>query len=634
MGDAFLPTGVGRVKPVAVVCAGAVSALGVGERAVSIGAPGAAPPSAVQRDRELVAAGFERPFAARVSDDSLRGDRAAALLERAARALVSELDGVLPAWRTLRVALLIGTSGGGMPSLERALAELSKGATPERALARSALYDGPLSVLSEVFGDARRVQILSACASSTVAVGLGCRWLEAGHADLVIAGGYDALSLFIASGFEALGATGAGIPQPFRRERDGMTLGEGAALMALARAGEAPARLGVLLGFAATSDAWHITAPEPNGDGLARAALAALADAELASSAVELVSAHATATPHNDTAETAALVRVLGPESASVVHPYKSAIGHTLGAAGALELLAALAALRHGVLPAALGTGAIESGFPAQLLAHNRVQPAEVGLKLSSAFGGANAALVFARQLPQQAPAARPLRAVRLLRCGRPLAEPEPDAIARSSLPELVRSRLDRASALALSATAEVLLVLPPPPDRTAVVLGTFAASLEANELFDERRRSGGVRAAPPRRFPATSPNLPAGQCSIGFGLRGPSLSVGGGPSAALEALLIAFDLVAFGDADTAVVIACDDVGPTTRALCRAAGLPEPRDGALALIIGVGDEGSPIDRSEIERLLFTAGSEARADAPSPGWPTLLAAAERTHQKDH
>jgi 3-oxoacyl-[acyl-carrier-protein] synthase-1/3-oxoacyl-[acyl-carrier-protein] synthase II len=623
------------VRPIAIVAAGAVSALGTGEAAFGIGAFGGLPPSAVARDDELSAAGFERPYSARIAIDPGELDRASAWLDRAARELRSELDCAWPAWRGQRIAVLVGTSGGGMPSLERALADCARGVAVERERAAAAFYAGPLAVLSDIFGGARCIQILAACASSTFAIGLASRWLEAGHADLVIAGGYDALSPFIASGFESLGATARGTPQPFRLQREGMILGEGAGLVALGRVGEAPPRLGVLLGFGASSDASHITAPEPTGDGLVRAARAALADAAVEPSQIELVSAHATATLHNDAAEATALSRLLGSVSTCVVHPYKASIGHTLGAAGVLELLAALLALREGVLPAAWGAGAVEAAFPARLLERNQPGRCELGLKLSSAFGGANATVVFGAQLPARPAAARSLRPVRLSRSGRPLREPDAELLATSALPEVVRTRLDRASALAVSAAAELIgasaLAL---PERTAVVVGTFAASLEANEQFDERRRSGGVKAVAPRRFPATSPNLPAGQCSIGFGLRGPALAVGGGPHAALEALLVAYDLVAAGDAEAALVIACDDVGSVTRALCTAAGCVAPSDGAFAVLIDAGGMGMPIERAAIECSLNGAASSADVAASSAGWPALLALVERLHQTNH
>src|SRR5262249_52086093 len=141
-----------------------------------------------------------------------------------------------------------------------------------------------------------RTQILAACAASTIALGLGLRWLEHGACDLVLAGGYDGLGPFVASGFEVLRATTASPSRPFRIGRDGMSLGEGAGVVALVRDGEtrgAPVLLR-LAGFGASNDAVHITAPDRTGSGLARAGARAIADAGAAAAEIDLVSAHAT----------------------------------------------------------------------------------------------------------------------------------------------------------------------------------------------------------------------------------------------------------------------------------------------------------------------------------------------------
>src|SRR6185295_11484302 len=139
---------------------------------------------------------------------------------------------------------------------------------------------------------------------------------------------------------------------------------------------------------------------------------------------------------------------------------------------------------------------------------------------------------------------------------------PDLDLLARRTrLDEVRRARLERASALAVTAVARALEMLEPlAPATTGVVVGTVAASLEANELFDVRRREAGV-SVEPRRFPATSPNLPAGVCSIAFDFRGPSFAVGGGPLPMEEAFALATELVAAGDAEHVVVVSCDDVG-------------------------------------------------------------------------
>lgn len=581
-----------------MVAAGAVSPLGCGEQATSVGAVGAAPASTVQDDSELARAGLRRPRGARVPAVVLRParDRAQAILEAAARELVTELDREVRNWRERRLALAIGTSAGGMPSLEQALAARARGEELDAGLARASLYDGPLAALAAHFGPAARVvNVLGACMAATFAIGLGCRWLEAGSAELVIAGGYDALSAFLAAGFEALGATTGARPLPFRAARDGMVLGEGAALLALVRDGDAPRprpKYGFVLGFGATSDATHVTAPDPAGGGLARAAERALADAGLAPSAIELVSAHATSTPHNDSSETRALASVFGAAlGAVVVHPFKASIGHTLGAAGALETLAAFEALRNGILPAAQGEGPLEPGFVARLLATNQAGSARRCLKLSAAFGGSNAALVLGADERGAAPtAARARRAVVRRFEGPLVTTPDLELMARRTrLDEVRRARLERASALAVTAVALALEELGAlPAEMTGVLVGTAAASLEADEIFDARRRERHSAGVEPRRFPATSPNLPAGACSIAFDFRGPSLAIGGGPAVASEAVAVAEELVAAGDADAMVVVSCNDVGPTTRALFRAAGHAPPDDGARVLVLGAG----------------------------------------------
>jgi 3-oxoacyl-[acyl-carrier-protein] synthase-1/3-oxoacyl-[acyl-carrier-protein] synthase II len=587
------------VTPIAIVARGAVSALGAGIEATRVGAAGDKPQSAAEDDADLRRAGLRKPRAARVRLEAGEGtDRARKLLELAARELVRELDARLPSWRRARLALSVGTSAGGLGNLERVLALRAKEHAVPRLLARAALYDGPLGVLESFFGrDAPRVQLLGACVASTFALGLAARWLDAGHADLVIAGGYDAVCDFLASGFEALGATTGGEPAPFRSARDGMVLGEGAALVALMRANDAPRAEGFLLGFGAASDAVHVTAPDPEGQGLARAARRALADAEVAAGEIELVSAHATATPHNDAAEARALRHVFGPEIGRVpVHPFKGVIGHALGAAGALEALAAADAMRSGLLPAAVGRGPIDPGFGARLLDANVAGLATRCLKLSAAFGGANAALVIGTE-PGEGVTRAP-RDVAVLHAGPFVSEPDLELLAaHTRLDELRRSRLDRASALAVTAAARAVAGLTGlGSETTAVVVGTSAASLEADEAFDRRRRERGATGVEPRRFPATSPNLPAGWCAIAFGWQGPSVAVGGGPGAADQALLVAHDLVAAGDAEHAVVITCDDVGPVTLDLHRAAGLPPPSDGARALVLGRAGASSAMTR--------------------------------------
>jgi len=614
------------MRPIAILAAGVISPLGEGAAGYAVGELGARPATRVAPDRELTAAGLRRPNAARAPLASSPGvDRAGALLERATGSLLTDLALVRPDFRELRLGLVLGTSSGGLGSLTELLAARARGEAISREQALSASYFGPLRALDRFdLKPLRMTQVLAACASSTVAMGIACRWLEADECDLVIAGGYDALTTFAAAGFEALGATTASVPRPFRRDRDGLALGEGAALVALSRASSAPA-LGYVLGFGISCDAVHVTAPDRTGAGLARAARAALLDGEIEPAHIDLISAHATATPFNDSAEGHAIAAVIGATAERVVvHPFKAIAGHTLGAAGTLETLAALSAAQSGILPAAYGEGELESEFPARLCGQNQRGNAAHLLKLSTAFGGANAALVLSPHAPGRSANARPQKRVRLRALGEPALEPDVARIARvTGIAEQDVERYDRPSLLCLTAASHLLegqALTSDARKACGVIVGTMSATLEVNELFAARLRERGAKGAEPRRFPATSPNLAPGRVAIAFGLQGPNFSVGAGPAAALEALLLGVELLAAGDAQSLLVLAVEDVGPVVREVFGASGLPQPEPGAIAALLDTGDSGLPLDSEGLaERLRETL---ARPSKTAPGWPLL------------
>jgi 3-oxoacyl-[acyl-carrier-protein] synthase-1/3-oxoacyl-[acyl-carrier-protein] synthase II len=370
--------------------------------------------------------------------------------------------------------------------------------------------------------------------------------------------------------------------------------------MALARS-EPAARLFVT-GFGASSDASHITAPDREGAGLARAAMAALVEA--GGPEIELVSPHATATPYNDAAEARAIARALaGQPGTPVVHPFKAQIGHTLGAAGALELLACGDAIVRGVLPASAGEGELDPQAPARLLDRTTAGTVRTALKLASAFGGANAALVLAARpgAPSRAPRPVYVRAASFIP-----TEPPLEALAAALGTPVDRlARADRLVHWALAAVRQ-LEALTGPLAGAGIVVGSALATVETNALYAARIRERGALAAPPRVFPYTSPNAVAGECSIAFGLTGPSFSVGGGLYAGLEALAAATLLVEGGDADRVVVVAVDEGGPTTAALSGDAVVP----GAVALLLSASpqDARARVGRLHVQRGVAASGA--------------------------
>ncbi|HMI87052.1 MAG TPA: beta-ketoacyl synthase N-terminal-like domain-containing protein [Polyangiaceae bacterium] len=580
-----------------ILAVGAVSALGVGDAAFGVGALGERARVAIGHDETLARAGFARPIAARVSAVSSRaGDRATDLLRAALEQCLSRLGEVRPRWRESRVGLALGTSSGGMLTAETFFAARAGGKPVSESLARGATYFAPLEAASSDLGVdfSPRVLVLGACASSTLAVGLALRWLELGRCEIALAGGFDAVSEFVAAGFEALRATTATRPRPFRVGRDGMALGEGAGVVALELApalarDEAEtnrAAFAYVAGFGASTDAVHITAPDKMGQGLARAATLALADAGVARSRVDVVGAHATATPFNDAAEAKSMRIALGEDAPRLVHPFKAQIGHTLGAAGILESLALLDAMRRGIAPASAGEGELDPECAVRLADTNTPQQSTVSLKLSSAFGGANAALVFA---PHVSSGRRAHGRTVFLHGFLSVTETfDPRTLAErmgARHPNL--PRLDRLARLVLTAVHELSATTGPAAwEGGGVIVGHGLATLEQNELFDGRRRERGPRAVEPRRFPATSPNAAVGECAIAFRLTGPSFAVGGSLHGGLEALAVARDLVAAGDAATMLVVAADVAGPASSELLSAAGAPALPEGACVALLG------------------------------------------------
>jgi 3-oxoacyl-[acyl-carrier-protein] synthase II len=251
---------------------------------------------------------------------------------------------------------------------------------------------------------------VTACASSAHAVGESLRILERGDADVMLAGGTEAcVTPLVMAGFASMQALSRRneeperASRPFDRGRDGFVMGEGAAVLVLERGGHARARgarvRARLRGYAATADARHIAAPDPEASGAIRCIRGALADAGLPPDAVGYVNAHATSTPAGDEVEAQALHAVFGAHTERLaVSSTKGATGHLLGAAGALEALLCVLSVETGTLPPTLN---LDDPDPECALDHVAGKPRETGTRValsnSFGFGGVNAALIFDR---------------------------------------------------------------------------------------------------------------------------------------------------------------------------------------------------------------------------------------------
>jgi 3-oxoacyl-[acyl-carrier-protein] synthase II len=319
-----------------------------------------------------------------------------------ARDAAEEALSARPPFGGPRAGIAVGTTLAGNRLLTDWLATRSAG-TGRLSRSENGALARDLAARHGAKGPVSTVSV--ACASGAAAVGLAAQWIRNGDADMVLAGGADAIEPFVFSGFDALRALSPTAARPFDALRDGLTLGEGAGFLLLEEEAHAARRgatvLARLTGYGSASDAHHMTRPDPEGRGLVRAVEAALREAGRTASDVGFVSAHGTGTTYNDAMEEAALAHVLGPLARTVpVNGIKGAIGHTLGAAGALEAVLAVLVLTRQLVPPTAGHAASRADSPLSVASGRPLVPARpitAVLSTSAAFSGTTAALVLER---------------------------------------------------------------------------------------------------------------------------------------------------------------------------------------------------------------------------------------------
>jgi len=277
--------------------------------------------------------------------------------------------------------------------------DLSKRAAVSQAVAEPAAAAGRVACALGLHGG---VEVISnACASSAIALGRAAERIRGGRAVAMVAGGYDALTPLNCVGFGLMrNCSPSNRIRPFDRERDGMLLGEGAAVLVLEEREHCVRRGGEIwaevLGCGITSDTYHLTAPDPSGGGAAAAMEAALAEGGVPLDAVDYVNAHGTGTLHNDRMECQAVRRLFRDRARTLpMSSTKSMIGHTLGAAGAIELVAAILGMRHGFLPPTLHFQNPDPKCDVDCVP-GQARPARIRHLLANSFGfgGTNCALL------------------------------------------------------------------------------------------------------------------------------------------------------------------------------------------------------------------------------------------------
>ncbi|HZH06342.1 MAG TPA: beta-ketoacyl-ACP synthase, partial [Lautropia sp.] len=306
-----------------------------------------------------------------------------------------------------RVAVLVGTSTSGILTTETAYRErLADGSLPAWFDYRHAHNYGALpEFVRERLGLSGPSQCLStACSSSAKVIASAERWMALGLCDAAVVGGVDSLCGTTLHGFHSLQVVSDSPCRPFDRERSGISLGEAAAFMLLERepqehfrAAPPAHRIGggavLLLGYGESADAWHMSAPHPEGAGAVASMSEALRHSGLEAGQIDFTCAHGTATRANDEIESVAIKAVLGPDA--VVTSTKGTTGHTLGAAGALSAVIAVLAIEQGFVPATVNTVSVDDACPVVVPLQTQSKAVKGVLVNAFGFGGNNCSLVF-----------------------------------------------------------------------------------------------------------------------------------------------------------------------------------------------------------------------------------------------
>jgi len=305
-----------------------------------------------------------------------------------------------------RVGVVVGTLGGDLKTFEGALRSApdhkENGFSP--AVARTYPLSSILAALADRLGSGGpHLVSVNACSSGNHALAAGCDLVRRGEVDAMVVGGVDVFAQTEFTYFHNLRSLAPERCQPFDRNRRGLTIGEGTGMLVLEPLGRAIERgahvYAEVKGYGLSADGFHVTSPEPSGAGATRAMRAALRAAALSPDDIDYVSAHGTGTPANDRAEAVALRAVFGERAERMpVSSVKSMIGHSMGAASAIESIVCCLALRDGVVPPTINYETPDPDCPIDCVP-NSARPVEISAAMNNsfAFGGNNAVVIFTK---------------------------------------------------------------------------------------------------------------------------------------------------------------------------------------------------------------------------------------------
>lgn len=563
-------------------------------------------------------------------------------------------------------ALIVGGTTGGMTlSMEDDLVQMLR--DPQYVPPLERVIAHPLSAtadrLHETLGPFQRTLTLSsACSSGANAIALADAWIRTGRAGRVLAGGTDGLCRITFLGFNLLSAMDPAPCKPFDQKRAGMNIGEGAAFLLLERDDLALARgaepIAEFSAYAIGSEAHHITQPDPSGKTAARLIGEALRRAGISPGDIDYINAHGTATLHNDAAECAAYQEAFGPAiSGLFVSSSKGQIGHTLGAAGAIEAAVVAMAIQHQTAPPTAGL--LEPDPKCQvphIQERGRAMKMRAAMSTSFGFGGADTVLLLSE--PSRFEAAPtlsprpcfvaaassfgPLGLQSVPENGRytepgPAPNAGPAAFDREAVfrDPMKTRRFDTAASRMTAVCQEILRSRPAPAQQPLGLIAGISLRVDEAAAFLKPMFEKGYRLGNPADFPNTMLSTSAGHSSIYLGLRGPVFTVSDLQASALFAFVAAVDLIAAGSADALVaagVSAVDTLVDRAFAETLYGRTPSsgPRsEGAAAFLLQAG----AMEEGRGARVTaYAAGSDAASlkwPAPAPEKNTLVLLPQET-----
>ena len=305
-----------------------------------------------------------------------------------------------------KFGIILGADSGGIFSVEKYFRAIythaSKRPSPSLLLSFS-LATATDHIAQEFDLRGPRTTTATVCSSSAAAIAFAYDAIAFGEAELMISGGSDSLCEVTYAGFNSLRAIDPEGCRPFDKNRQGLSLGEGAGILVLEELEHARARgariWGEVLGYGISAEAHHLTAPEPSGTGIARCIRLALADAGIVPEAVDYINAHGTATPLNDVVETRGVKMAFGKRAYEIpISSIKAMIGHCLGSAGAIEAVATLLSLNEGIIPPTINYATPDPACDLDYTPHEaRKKEMQMAISNSFAFGGNNVCLVFSK---------------------------------------------------------------------------------------------------------------------------------------------------------------------------------------------------------------------------------------------